>query len=88
MERDPAARAAAREAALAAIARDPEVEAAYFSTFEPVDDAVLARALEGSAGDPRSVAAWMGALATGAPSPALRAKAARVLTLLQHEAAR
>ncbi|MCC6765603.1 MAG: hypothetical protein IT293_13160 [Deltaproteobacteria bacterium] len=82
MERDPAARAAARDAGLAAFARDPEVEAAYLSTLTPVDDAVLARILQASAGDPRSVEEWMSALAARAPSAALRAKAAAVLAVL------
>ena len=88
MERDPAARTAAREAALAAFTRDPEVEAAYLSTLTPVDDAVLARILEGAAADPESVGEWMSALATRAPSAALRAKAAAVLTALQRDADR
>lgn len=88
MDRDPAARAAAQEAVLAAFARDPEIEAAYLSTLQPVDDAVLARILQGSAGDPGSVGEWMALLAARAPSAALRAKAASVLTALQREAAR
>ncbi len=81
-ERDAATRAAARDAALAAFARDPEVEAAYLSTLLPVDDAVLVRILQANAGDPRSVAEWMTALAARAPSAALRAKAAAVLEAL------
>lgn len=85
MEADPAARAAAREAALAAFTRDPEAEAAYLSTLQPVDDAVLARILQGSAADARSVGEWMAALSTRAPSPALRSKAANVLAALQRE---
>ncbi|MCC6849633.1 MAG: hypothetical protein IT294_14110 [Deltaproteobacteria bacterium] len=81
-ERDPAARAAARDVALAAFARDPEVEAAYLSTLAPVDDVVLARILHGAAADPRGVEEWLAALAGHAPSAALRAKAAAVLAVL------
>ena len=80
-ERRPATRAAAREAALAAFARDPEIEAAYLSTLAPVDDAVLARVLGGPAAA-GSLEEWMTALATRAPSAGLRAKAAAVLAAL------
>jgi len=76
-EGDPDARAVAREAALAAFTRDPEIEAAYLSTLTPVDDAVLANILR-SAGPEGAAEAWMAALAERAPSPALRAKASAV----------
>ena len=88
MDRDPTVRAAAQETELAAFARHPEIEAAYLSTLQPVDDTVLARIFQGSAGDPGSVGEWMALLAARAPSPALRAKAASVLTALQREAVR
>lgn len=81
-ERSPAVRAAAREAALAALARDPEVEAAYLSTLAPVDDAVLAKIFR-STGPEGAAEEWMAALASRASSPALRAKAAAVLAELR-----
>lgn len=83
MEPDPATRAAARTVVLSAFVEDPTVEAAYLSTLEPVADPVLARILQASAADPRSVEEWMGVLAAGAPSAALRAKAAAVLAVLR-----
>ena len=81
-ERRPAVRAAARDAALAAFARDPEVETAYLSTLLPVDDAVLAKIFR-STGPEGAAEEWMAALAQSAPSAALRAKAAAVLAELR-----
>jgi hypothetical protein len=81
-EHDAAVRAAAREVALETFGRDPAVEAAYLSTLTPVDDAVLAKILRG-AGPEGAAAEWMAALAAGAPSEALRTKAAAVLGALQ-----
>jgi len=81
-EHDPAARAAARDAALGALTVDPEVEAAYLSTLAPVDDAVLAKILRASAAE-GAAEEWMAALVARAPSAELRAKAAAVLTALQ-----
>ncbi len=81
-ERDLGARAAARNAALNAIASDPEVEAAYLSTLAPVDDAVLAKILRASATE-GAAEEWLMALAARAPSAELRAKAAAVLTALR-----
>jgi hypothetical protein len=79
--RDPAARAAARETALGAIA-DPAVETAYLSTLTPVDDATLATILR--AMNAEGAQEWMTALAARAPSAELRAKAAAVLAALRH----
>jgi hypothetical protein len=83
-ERSPATRAAAREAALDAMAKDPAVEAAYLSTLVPVEDAVLAQILRGT-GPEGAATEWMAVLASRAPSEALRAKAAAVLVILQTE---
>jgi hypothetical protein len=76
-------RAAAREQALAAFTRDPEIETAYLSTLTPVDDTVLANVLRSTAVGDGSAEEWMAALATRAPSAALRAKAAAVMTVMQ-----
>jgi hypothetical protein len=81
-ERRASVRAAAREAALAAFVRDPEVEAAYLSTLTPVDDAVLAKILR-AAGPEGAAEEWMTMLAERAPSAALRAKATAVLGALR-----
>ncbi len=78
-----AVRAAAREEALAAFARDPESEAAYLSTLVPVDDAVLADMLRRMAVADGSAEEWMAALATRAPSAALRGKASAVLDAMR-----
>jgi hypothetical protein len=78
----PNVRAGARETVLKTFASDPEVEAAYLSTLEPVDDATLAQMLKTSSA-PGAAEEWMSALSTRAPSPALRLKAAAVLKALR-----
>jgi hypothetical protein len=80
---DGALRAEAREQTLAAFARDPEAEAAYLSTLEPVDDETLAAMLRNMAAEPGAAEEWVAALATRAPSAKLRAKAAAVQTIMQ-----
>ena len=80
---DGALRAEAREQTLAAFARDPEAEAAYLSTLEPVDDEVLANMLRSMAAEPGAAEEWMATLANGAPSAGLRAKAAAVRAIMQ-----
>jgi hypothetical protein len=79
----PLARAAAREAALDALARDPEASSAYLSTLTPVDDAVLATMFRAATGGPGAAEEWMAALAARASTAELRAKAAAVLAALQ-----
>jgi hypothetical protein len=75
-------RAAARRAILSAFAGDPQLEAAYLSTLVPVTDPTLAMMLRRMAkGD--GAEALMAALAAGAPSEALRSKAAAVLDALR-----
>jgi hypothetical protein len=81
-ERDPAVRAAARDAALGAILADPAVEAAYLSTLTPVDDAALAKIMSAMSTD--GAQEWMGVVAARAPSAELRAKAAAVLAAMKH----
>ena len=81
-ERSPGTREAAREAALDAMRGDPAIEAAYLSTLVPVEDGVLAQILR-SSGPDDAATEWMAALASRAPSEALRAKAAAVLVILQ-----
>lgn len=78
-------RAAAREEALTTFARDAEIAAAYLSTLTPVDDAVLAQMLRTSAVAEGSAEEWMAALATRAPSAALRQKASAVLEAMRGE---
>src|SRR5262245_34965801 len=56
-------RGAARDVALAAFRRDPEIEAAYLSTLAPVEDDVLAGILRGAAHE-GAVEEWMKALAS------------------------
>ncbi len=80
---DGALRAEAREQTLAAFARDPEAEAAYLSTLEPVDDEVLANMLRSMAAEPGAAEEWMATLASGARSAGLRAKAAAVHAIMQ-----
>jgi hypothetical protein len=80
-ERDPATRAAAREAVLGAITSDPAVEAAYFSTLRPVDDNTLAAILRATSAE--GAEEWMAAVAARAPSAELRAKATAVLAALR-----
>ncbi len=85
-ERDPAVRAAARDALLATFRADPEVEAAYLSTLTPVADATLATMLQGISAD--GAAELMAALASRARSIELRRKAASVLDALERLPAR
>lgn len=80
---DGALRAEAREQTLAAFARDPEAEAAYLSTLEPVDDETLAAMLRNMAAEPGAAEEWMTMLATRARSAGLRAKAAAVQAIMQ-----
>ncbi len=77
----PGVRNSAREVALAAFASDPEIEEAYLATLIAVDDAVLARKLRNTAAV-GAAEAWLGALASRAPSPELRAKATAMLAAL------
>lgn len=81
-ERGAALRAEAREAVLAAFARDPETEAAYLSTLQPVDDAILARTFGAQSVD-GSAEEWLTALAARARSQELRDKATAVLDVLR-----
>jgi hypothetical protein len=80
---DGALRAEAREQTLAAFARDPEAEAAYLSTLEPVDDETLATMLRNMAAEPGAAEEWMALLASRSLSPGLRAKAAAVQAIMQ-----
>lgn len=80
---DGALRAEARTQTLAAFARDPQAEAAYLSTLEPVDDETLATMLRNMAAEPGAAEEWMATLANSALSAGLRAKAAAVLTIMQ-----
>jgi len=77
----PGVRDGAREVALAAFASDPEIEVAYLATLTAVDDAVLARQLRNTAAV-GAAEQWLGALASRAPSPALRGKATAMLAAL------
>ena len=82
-EANPNARGAAREVALKEFRSSPEVEAAYLSTLEPVDDATLAKMMQSPDAPPGAAREWLQALAASAPSPALRAKATAVLKVLK-----
>jgi hypothetical protein len=77
-EANPNARSGAREVLLKTVASDPEAEAAYLSTLEPVADATLAEMLTTSA-PAGGAEEWMTALSTRAQSQALRDKAKAVL---------
>jgi hypothetical protein len=77
-----ALRTDARAALLEVFAADPEIEAAYLSTLQPVADATLAGVLRGSTSG-EGAEELMVALASEARSPELRAKAAAVLEELR-----
>ncbi len=77
-----AVRTDARAALLETFAANPEIEAAYLSTLQPVADATLAEILRASAGG-EGAQELMIALASQARSAELRAKAAAVLEELR-----
>jgi hypothetical protein len=79
-------RAEAQDEALAAFRRDPELEATFLAVLAPIEDDDLARVLGGMGGD--RAAELFARLATQAPSPALRAKAASALEAFRRNEAR
>jgi hypothetical protein len=84
-QENPEVRAAAQRAFLAALKSDPELEYAYLSVLQPIDDETLARILHGMSKD-QAAEEFMTQLAAVARSKELRAKAAAVVQQLRGSA--